>query len=175
MLLFRSPTYGLLVGAINGQGPRPDFNNGPGDNSNSGRVSAFESNWNNGSSPGHINLGTLKKITTACTIAALLISLFSRQNAMRRALSELKVFNKNCLTTPHLLCCTQRLTRFHPSSQKRLAVAIRSSAIAWFETCTILESKTPTQVCLFIFLGRGYQSKEGMPSRMQNFQNDHAI
>ena len=40
------------------------------------------------------------------------------QNALRRALSELKMFNKNCLTTPHLLCCSHRLTRFHLSSQK---------------------------------------------------------
>ena len=30
ILLFRHPTNGLLVGAISGQGPRPNFNNGPG-------------------------------------------------------------------------------------------------------------------------------------------------
>ena len=70
------------------KGLRSDFNNGPGDNSNSGRIlpqRLFESNSKNGPSRGHFNLGTLKKITTASTIAALLISLFSRQNAMRRA------------------------------------------------------------------------------------------
>ena len=38
-------------------------------------------------------------------------TIFHRQNAMRRAFSV----NKNCLTTPHLLCCTHRLTL---SSQK---------------------------------------------------------
>ena len=43
---------------------------------------------------------------------------FSCQNALRRALIELKWFNKNCQTTPHLLCCTHRLMRFHLSSQK---------------------------------------------------------
>ena len=35
--LFRSPTYGLLVGA---KCPRPGFNNGPGDNLNSGWILA---------------------------------------------------------------------------------------------------------------------------------------
>ena len=44
--------------------------------------------------PGHYNLGMLKKITTACTIAAL-FHYFSRQNALRQAsLSELKVLTK---------------------------------------------------------------------------------
>ena len=79
------------------KGPRPDFNNGPGVNSNSGLIfpqRLFESNSNNGPSPDHSNLGTLKTITTACTVAVLLISLFSRQNAKRRALSELKVLTK---------------------------------------------------------------------------------
>ena len=36
----------------------------------------FESDSNNGPSQGHSSLGILKKITTACTIAALLTSLF---------------------------------------------------------------------------------------------------
>ena len=76
---FRSPTYGLIVGAISGQGPRPDFNNGPGDNPKSGRISApqrlLESDSNN-APPGHSDLGMLKKITTACTIAVPLNSLF---------------------------------------------------------------------------------------------------
>ena len=79
--LFRSPTYGLLVGAIFGQGP-------PGLTSIMAqgitRIMAafcplqrlFESNSNNGPAPGHSNLTTLKKITTACTITALLISLY---------------------------------------------------------------------------------------------------
>ena len=61
------------------KGPRPDFNNGPGDNSNSGCISAprrlLESDLNNGPTPGYSDLGMLK-ITTACTIAALLILLF---------------------------------------------------------------------------------------------------
>ena len=38
--LFRSPTYGLLVGAILAESPRPDFNNGPGDNLDNGRILA---------------------------------------------------------------------------------------------------------------------------------------
>ena len=40
ILLFRSPLYGLLVGAILAKGPRPDFNNGAGDNSNCSRILA---------------------------------------------------------------------------------------------------------------------------------------
>ena len=39
-ILFRSPTYGLLVGAILAKCPKPDFNNGPGDNLNSGCILA---------------------------------------------------------------------------------------------------------------------------------------
>ena len=39
VLLFRCLTYGLLVGAMPGQGPWPDFSNGPGDNSDSGCIS----------------------------------------------------------------------------------------------------------------------------------------
>ena len=131
ILLFRSPTYGLLVGAISGQGPQAWLQEWSRDNLDSGRIFApnvysnptritappqaipilvrgkillfrcplvvswwvqylakgprldfivhgliwtmatfwpqrlFESNWNNGSSPGHSSLGTLK-ITTAC-------------------------------------------------------------------------------------------------------------
>ena len=116
--MFWRPSYGLLYLA---KGPGPDFNNDPGDNSNSCRIfplGLLESDLNNGPSPGHSDLGMLRKIITACTIAALLISLFSRQNVLRRALIELEVFKKNCLTTPHLLRCTHRLTRFHLSSQK---------------------------------------------------------
>ena len=97
VLLLRCPTYGLLVGASSGQGPRPDFNNGPGDNSNSGRIlpqRLFESNANNGPSRGHSNLGKLKKITTAYTIAALFILLFFPKNDMWRALSKLNVLTK---------------------------------------------------------------------------------
>ena len=63
------------------KGPRPDFNNCPWDDLNSGRILAhqrlFESNLNNGLSPSQSNLGTLKKITAACTVATLLISPFS--------------------------------------------------------------------------------------------------
>ena len=53
--------------------PRPDFNNGPGDNLNGGCILALSVYLS--LSPGHSNLGT-RKITTACTIAALLISRF---------------------------------------------------------------------------------------------------
>ena len=66
--LFRSPTYGLLVSAMSGQLPRLHFNNGPGDNSNSGRIlapSVYPSPIRiMATPPGHSNLGTLK-ITTA--------------------------------------------------------------------------------------------------------------
>ena len=62
------------------KGPRPDFNNGPWDNLKSGRILGsrrlFETDLNNGLSPGHSSLKTLKKITTTCTIASLLILLF---------------------------------------------------------------------------------------------------
>ena len=70
------------------------------------------SDSNHGPSPGYPDLGMLKKITTSCTVAAFFISLFSHQNALRRALNELKLFNRNRLTTPHLLCCTHRLGGF---------------------------------------------------------------
>ena len=77
--------------------PGPNFNNGPGNNSNSGRIVAhkrlFQFNSNNGPSRRDSILGMLK-ITTACTIAALLISLFSHQNTLRRALRELKLLKK---------------------------------------------------------------------------------
>ena len=57
--------------------PGSDFNNGPGTNSDSGRFlpsrRLCKSNSNNGPSPVHSNLGTLKKITIACTTVALLI------------------------------------------------------------------------------------------------------
>ena len=38
---FRSPTYGLLVGAYLAKGPTPDFNNCPWDNLNSDRILAL--------------------------------------------------------------------------------------------------------------------------------------
>ena len=65
VLLFRCPTYGLLVSAMSGQGPqaRSDFNNGPGDNSSCGHILGprhlFESDLNNGPSPGHSDLGQM--------------------------------------------------------------------------------------------------------------------
>ena len=57
---------------------------------------------------------------TACTIAALLITRFfppkcSEESFNRHHISCVVL---NILTTPHLLCCSHRLTRFHLSSQK---------------------------------------------------------
>ena len=50
--LFKSPTYAFLAVAMSGQGPQPDFNNGPGDYSNNSHNLAtwrlFESDSNNG-------------------------------------------------------------------------------------------------------------------------------
>ena len=58
--LFLSPTYGFLAGAILAKGCRPDFNNGLRGDSNSGPILTpqhlFESDSNNGPSPGHLNL-----------------------------------------------------------------------------------------------------------------------
>ena len=116
--LFRSPTYCLLVGAISGPGLIPIMAQGI------IRIVAafcpqrlFESNSNNGHYPGHSNLGTLK-ITTACPIAALFDSLFFPPKCYEASFNLAQSVDKNCLTTPHLLCCTHRLTRFHLSSQK---------------------------------------------------------
>ena len=100
--LFRSPTYGLLVGAISGQRP-------PDPTSIMTQVitrilaaflpppAFFESNSYIGPSPGHSNLGTLKKITTACTIAALLMSLFSPPKCSEASFKRAQSVNKNCL------------------------------------------------------------------------------
>ena len=79
------------------KGPRPDFNNGPGDNSNSGSILAtgvYSSPIRiMGLSPSHSYLGTLK-ITTAYTIAALLISLFFPPKCYEASFCELKVSTK---------------------------------------------------------------------------------
>ena len=57
--LFMSPTYGFLAGAILAKGCKPYFNNGLRGDSNSGPILAprrlFESDSNNGPSPGHSN------------------------------------------------------------------------------------------------------------------------
>ena len=81
------------------KGPRPDFNNGPGDYSSCGRIPPcrlFESDLNNGPSPGHSNLGMLKKITPAFTIAALLISLFFPPKCYEASFKRAQNFDKNC-------------------------------------------------------------------------------
>ena len=58
--MFMSPTYGFLAGAILAKGCRLDFNNGLRGKSNSGPILSprrlFESDSNNGLSPGHLNL-----------------------------------------------------------------------------------------------------------------------
>ena len=118
--LFRSPTYGLLVGAISGQVPKAWIQ---GDNLNRGCIlapSVYSSliRFMHGLLPGHSNLG-MRKITTACTIAALLISRFSRQNARGQALSELKVLTKIVLTTPS--CVVHMDLRGFTSPVKRAA------------------------------------------------------
>ena len=99
--LFKSLTYGLLVGAILAKDPRPNFNNGPGNNSNSGRIfvaSVYSSPIRiMAPPPGHSNLRTLMKITTACTIAALLISRFSPPKCSEASFKRAQSVNKNCL------------------------------------------------------------------------------
>ena len=61
--LFISPTCGFLAGAILAKGCRPDFNNGLRGDSNSGPILAsqrlFESDSNNGPSPGHSSIDEL--------------------------------------------------------------------------------------------------------------------
>ena len=51
-------------GCVSSQGPRPDFSNGPGNNSNCGWILGprrlFESDSNNGPSSGHSNLGQME-------------------------------------------------------------------------------------------------------------------
>ena len=71
-----------------------------------------------GLSPGHSNLGTQKKITTACSIAALLISRFFPPKRSEASFKRAQSVNKNCLTTSPLQGCSHWLTRFHLSSQK---------------------------------------------------------
>ena len=57
--LFKSLTYAFLAVAILAKGHRPDFKNGPGGYSNNDRILVprrlFESDSNNGPSPGHFN------------------------------------------------------------------------------------------------------------------------
>ena len=122
----------LLVGAISDQGsqawlhywPREQLEQWP----HFGPQHLFESNSNNGPSQAILILECWR-LPQLVLSPPLWFYYFSRQNAMRRALSELKVFNKNCLTTPHLLCCTHRLTMFHLSSQKRSNVLVLALAI----------------------------------------------
>ena len=60
---------------------------------------AFASDSNNGPSPGHSNLGVLKKIT----IAALLISLFSPPKCHGASFKRAQSVNKNFYDTTSLL------------------------------------------------------------------------
>ena len=76
---------------------------------------------------------------------------------MRRALSELKVFTE-ILTTPHLLYCTHRLTRFHLSSQKWcfLYAVICCILIKRLPFCFIFQSLIYTT---FAALGGDYRAQ----------------
>ena len=53
-------------------------------------------------------------------IAALLISRFFPPKCSEASFKRAQGVDKDCLTTPPLLCCSHRLTRFHLFSQKRI-------------------------------------------------------
>ena len=63
--------------------PRPDFNNCPGDNSVSGCIYCprhlFESDSNNGPSPGHSNLGQMEDTSVQVPTCGLLVSALAGQ------------------------------------------------------------------------------------------------
>ena len=77
----------------------------------------FESNLNNGPSQGHSNLVMLK-ITTACTIAALLISLFFPLKCYEASFKRAQSVNENCLTIPHLRYGDVHVCDFEPRYPK---------------------------------------------------------
>ena len=98
-------TYGLLVVQYLAKCPRPDFNNGLGDNLNRGCIlapSVYSILIRFMSSRQAIPiLERGKRLPQLALSPPCWFREFSRQNTLRRALRKLKVLTKIVLTTPH--------------------------------------------------------------------------
>ena len=102
------------------KGPRPDFNNGPLNNSNSGRISVPSVHWSLIRIMAPLQAIPILECWRRLPQLALSPPFWFPAKCYEASFKRAQNVNKNCLTTPHLLCCTHRLTRFHLSSQQEI-------------------------------------------------------